>query len=123
MIIIEIPPNPNCETVEMRVFHEAGPARQVTHVRLERVPGQLHWYEVTGWTVAGIPCSARAQKVDDSGEGTAFLIYGGDAGLRFRPEGSQPTWQLSDPQQWGESLLIITDINELKLSNEKLKNT
>ena len=116
MIVIEIPPNPNCEAVEMRVFHDLEPARQIAQVRLEREAGKPVWYEVTGWTVRGAPCPALAQKVDDSGDGTAFLIYGGDAGLRFRSAGTPDPWQLNHLHQWGEPFLILIDINELRFS-------
>ena len=117
MIVIEIAPNLNCEPVEMCVFHEVGPARAISHVHLARGSEPPGWCAVTGWSAAGQPCPAYAQKVDDSGEGTAYLIYGGDAGLRFRPEGSHAPWDIHHPQQWGESLLIIIDINELKFSS------
>jgi len=115
VIIIEIPSNPNCEAVEMRVFHDVAAAQHVTHARLEHETGKSAWYEVTGWTVAGKPSPALAQKVDDSGEGIAFLLYGGDAGLRFRPSFPQAAWSLDDPTQWGEPFRIISDINELKI--------
>ena len=117
MIIIEIPPNDNCEAVEMRVFHDLEPARPVTRIRLEREQGKPAWFDVTGWTVGGQPCPALAQKVDDSGEGTAFLIYGGDAGLRLRLAGSREPWQLGHQHQWGEPFFITIDINELQFSS------
>ncbi len=114
MIILEIPPNPNCDAVEMRVFHDVEPAKPVAQVQLERDQGKPAWYTVTGWTTAGTPCAALAQKVDDSGEGVAFLVYGGDAGLRFRPSDHTTPWRMGQPDQWGESFLIISDINMLQ---------
>ena len=116
MIVIEIPPNPNCDPVEMRVFHDIAPARAILRVCLERASGQPAWYDVTGWTARGTPAPALAQKIDDSGEGTAFLIYGGDAGLRLRPANSRESWQLDHQDQWGEPFLIMIDINELKFA-------
>ena len=114
MIVIEIPPNGNCAATDMRVFHDVEPARAITRIRLEREQGQPAWCDVTGWTVGDQPCPALAQKVDDSGEGTAFLIYGGDAGIRLRPAGSPEAWTLDSPQQWGESFIIAIDVNDLK---------
>ena len=100
----------------MRVFHDVEPARAVTHVSLERTPGAPAWYAVTGWNAGGVPTPALAQKVDDSGDGVAYLLYGGDQGLRFRSAENRAVWSLQDAAQWGESFLIISDINYLKLS-------
>ena len=123
MIIIEIPPNPNCDAVEMRVFHASGPAQRVTQMHLEHEPGHPAWYDVTGWTAAGAPCLAIVQKIDDSGEGTSFLLYGGDGGLRFRPKGSCSPWSFGDREQWGEPFIITNDINELIFSTTLPENT
>ena len=118
MVIIEIPPNQNCSTVDLRVFHGVEPPRRVQQLYLERVPGQPGWFEVTGWTTAGTACPAFAQRVDDSGEGLAILVYGGDAGLRFRPAGSARPWQLAAPEQWGEAFLLMGDAHAMKVAAE-----
>ena len=123
MIIIEIPPNPNCDAVDMRVFHESGPAQTVVQIYLERDAGHPIWYDVTGWAAAGTACPAIVQKIDDSGEGTAFLLYGGDGGLRFRPAESHAPWRIDDQTQWGESFMIINSIKELKLSSHSEEKT
>ena len=109
MVIIEIPPNPNCDAVDMRVFHDLEPPRSVSQVRFEREHDAPRWYEVTGWTTSGATTPALAQKVDDSGEGVALLIHGGDAGLRFRPANSKTPWQLHHPEQWGTPFILTTD--------------
>ncbi len=114
MIVIEIPPNPNCEAVELRVFHDLEPPRPIRQVRLERSPGAPAWHDVVGWTLAGVACPAQAQKVDDSGEGVAFLIYGGEAGLRLRPAGSQEPWSLECANQQGVSFLIVADPGDFR---------
>jgi len=117
MVLIEIPDNPNCVSVEQRVFHDLAPAQAITQVRLSRPDGVAAWCDVTGWTTAGAPCPARWQKVDDSGEGVAYLIFGGEAGLRFKPSGSAAAWQLDAPGQWGEPFLIVADLSDVKLEN------
>src|SRR3989338_3031500 len=99
MVVIEIPPNPNCEPVDTRVFHDVEPPRAIQHPQRGRHAGVPQWYDVTGWTTAGAPCPALIQKVDDSGEGVAWLVRGGDAGLRFRPAGAREPWQLDGAQQ------------------------
>lgn len=115
MTVIEIPTNPNCAAVDMRVFHELEAPRPVGAVRLERELGRARWYAVTGWTTAGTPVAALAQKVDDSGDGIALLLRGGDAGLRLRPTEHQGPWQLGDPRQWGEPFLMLADANDVRM--------
>ena len=114
MVLIEIPDNPNCVSVEQRVFHDLAPAQAITQVRLSRPDGVAAWCDVTGWTTAGAPCPARWQKVDDSGEGVAYLVYGGEAGLRFRLAGADGPWRLDAPDQWGEPFLIIADVKDVR---------
>ena len=125
MVVIEIPPNPNCEPVDLRVFHEVDASHPVYQLCLECArtdsdsqrageTGRPAWYEVTGWTASGSPCPARVQRVDDSGDGVAILVYGGNAGLRLRPAGSAGSWRLDDPQQWGVSYLILADANDIR---------
>ena len=122
MIVIEIPPNPNCDAVDMRVFHDLAPPRAIRQVRLERGPGTPRWYEVVGWGMSGTTTPAWAQKVDDSGEGVALLIYGADAGLRFRPAGSSEPWRLDDPQQWGTPFLLTSDEADVQWADAKKKS-
>ena len=108
MIVIEIPPNPNCAATE-RVFHDVEPPKAVTKVRLERVPNEPQWCLVTGWTLQNTPCPATARKVDDSGEGVVFLIAGGEAGLRLQPTHQPRPWRIDDPHQWGVPFLLLAD--------------
>jgi hypothetical protein len=114
MVVIEIAPNANCEEVDLRVFNALDAPRTVRQVRLEREPGRPAWYEVIGWTVAGSVCPAVAQKVDDSGDGVAVLLRGGDAGLRLRPARQTSPWGFEDPSQWGEPFLIVASSEDVR---------
>lgn len=116
MIPLEIPENPNCAPVDLRVFHDLAPPQRVEAVRLERAAGVPEWHAVTGWSAAGAPCPALLQKVDDSGEGVAFLLYGGDAGLRLQPAAGQTPWRLEAARQRGEPFLIITDLSDVRFA-------
>ena len=113
MVLVEIPANPNCDPVDLRVFHDLGAPQPVRRVRLSRDAGRPAWYDVTGWTTDGLPCPAVAQKVDDSGDGVALLVRGGDAGLRLRPADGRAEWRLDAPTQWGEPFLLLTDMSDL----------
>ena len=116
MLVIEIPPNPNCEAVELRVFHDLEPPRPITHVRIEppSVVGAAQWCAVTGWTLSATACPALARKVDDSGEGVVFLVSGGDAGLRLQLAERRAAWRLDHSEQWGAPFLLIGDAGDVK---------
>ncbi len=114
MFVFEIPENPNCEAVELRVFNDLEPPRPVAQVRLEREQGRPQWYAIIGWNLDGTTTSATARKVDDSGEGVVLLITGGTAGLRLQPVDVNHPWDLADRPQWGESFLLIGDPHDLR---------
>ena len=127
MVALEVSANPNCEPMDLRVFEDLEAPRRVTHVRLappighrqagrEHVPGMAAWYEVTGWSADGAPGPALVQKVSDSGNGTALLVRGGEAGLRLRPEGSARPWRLGEPEQWGEPFLLIGEAVDARVA-------
>lgn len=114
MRVIEILHNPNCVEVDTRIFHDLTPPQPVAQVCLEQESGTARWYAVTGWTAAGTPCPAFVQKVDDSGDGVALLVYGGDAGVRLQPVERNAPWRLGDLEQWGEPFLIIGDLSDIR---------
>ena len=116
MILIEIPNNPNCAPVDGRIFHDLTPPQAVRQVRMAFDDGTPRWYDVTGWTAAGAPCPAVMQKVDDSGDGVAFLVHGGEAGLRLQPSGDERFWALDAPGQRGEPFLLIGDASDVRLA-------
>jgi hypothetical protein len=110
MVVIEVAPNPNCEPVELRIFHDVEPPRRVQRLLVARPGGgPASWHDVTGWTAEGVPCPAMSQRVDDSGEGSALLVFGGTGGLRFRPAGSTRPWELADAEQWGAPFLLTAE--------------
>lgn len=118
MITIEIPPNSDCEAVELRLFHDLEPPRGVSQVRLEH-HGSSQWYRVTGWTLQGSRCPALGRKVDDSGEGVVLLVSGGEAGLRVQPAEHQDPWRLDDSSQWGVPFLLVADAKDVRFDDEQ----
>lgn len=110
--------NPNTGFVDDRVFSEQSDSRVVTHVLRQR-NGKDIWCPVTGLDGKGQPIPAKACKVQDSGEGTCYLVYGGSWGLRLREPtelrmapvaDSRPgamLWSLEDPNQWAEPFLLL----------------
>lgn len=115
-MIVEVESNDNCESSVFARFKEAGPPRPVVQVRLyDRNPAG-EWYWVTGWSDAPeIPaCPAYGQIVEDSGAGTAYLVYGGIYGLRFKPIDVDEAWNLQSPHQWGEAYLSLSSERDLR---------
>lgn len=98
--------NPNCGFVDDRVWKEEGEPRRVTSV-LRRHGGEDVWCPVTGLDGDGQPIPATGIKVQDSGEGTCWLIYGGLWGLRLKAPTNDRPWSLEDSQQWAEPFLLL----------------
>jgi hypothetical protein len=89
--------------------------RRVIKVRsYERNP-QGEWYWITGWTDdPENPCNpAFAQRVEDSGAGITYLVYGGLWGLRLKPVNVEEDWNLESALQWGEPYLSLADSKDL----------
>lgn len=103
-MFILIEENPNCGPEE-RVFAESGKRRPVKKVRLSTPSGAEAWCEATGIDESGNPTEALGVPVDDSGAGTALLIFGGAWGVRFRTD-SEP-WSLDNPRQWGLPFVLL----------------
>lgn len=114
MIVLEIPPNPNCDPVDMRVFNAVDGPRPVRALKVAPWGGAASWHDVTGWTAEGEPCAAQAQRVEDSGDGLATLVYGGTGGLRLRPSGSTQPWSAGASGQWGLPFLLTTDVEDIR---------
>ena len=116
----EVDENPNWPgSVSMR-FKELGPARAIKQLRVsDRKSGdELCW--VTGWRddPKGPLCPAYAQPVEESGQGLAYLIFGGNWGIRFKPVSLKEDWDLSSPHQWGEAFLLISDPRSVIYADE-----
>ena len=100
-MFLEVENNPNFDGSYFLRFHETGLARLITHVKSYDRVSQGEWCEVTGWSDdPEDPLKpAFAQPVEDSGSGTSFLVYGGNWGIRLKPETNPGAWDLYDPQQ------------------------
>lgn len=106
--------NPNTGFVDDRVFQERTQPREVTHV-LRLREGKEVWCPVVGLNNVGVPEPALACKVEDSGEGICYLVYGGLWGLRLKDPACNEEWSMDDPHQWGEPFLLLSaDGNDLK---------
>jgi hypothetical protein len=95
-IFIQIDENPNCDAMDGLVFQPKAPPREVKRVRVAR-DGAAIWCEVSGLDEGGEPCAAMASPIDDSGDGSCYLITGGSWGLRLR----------GDSGEFGEPYIVL----------------
>ena len=115
-MFLEVESNPNCENSIFLRFKELGPAHPVSHVKIYDRTSRGEWCSVTGWSDDSHQplCSAFAQKVEDSGAGVTFLVFGGNWGLRLKPEASEDDWNLEHANQWGEAYLSLGDERDIR---------
>jgi hypothetical protein len=45
--------------------------------------------------------------VEDSGDGLATLVYGGEQGIRLKAADDEGPWDLENSSQWGEPCLLL----------------
>jgi len=111
--------NPNCGFADDRVWREQTEPRPVSQVLRQRAGGEV-WCDVTGLDRGGTPQPALARRVEDSGEGTCTLVYGGLWGIRLKEPSCTHAWSLSDPHQWGEAFLLLPgDGADLRFTTER----
>lgn len=107
MILIEVPANPNCSGCEQTAFNETDTeTRPVREIVVSTASGDAVC-EAVAVNSDGRFTPALARKIDDSGEGPACLVFGGDWGIRFRrvSDAGRP-WSLADRSQWGEPFKV-----------------
>lgn len=114
-MFVEVESSPNCEMSAFVRFKEVGTARRVAQVRSFDRSTQGDWCWVTGWCddPEQPRCPAYAQPVEDSGAGLAYLIFGGNWGIRLKPVALQEDWSLDSPGQWGEPYLSLADPTDI----------
>ncbi len=112
---IEVMEGANCPLSFTRMFDATQDPVQVSRVMASDPQDDDRMCDVTGWSAGG-PCPAYAALVEDSGEGIAMLIYGGDEGIRLKPVDCNEPWDLSSPQQWGEACLLLDRAVKLVLA-------
>jgi len=107
---IDIDANDNLAEPCMATFKETGVARAVRAVRLWR-DGIWQWCAITGWQDER-PTAAALSAIEESGDGPALLLHGGNQGLRLAvitaaEQAAMVRWDVTDREQWPEPFLII----------------
>lgn len=124
-MFLEVEENTNCKGMDMMRFKELGPPRRLKQVCIYDRKDEGEWCWITGWinTEGSSPCPAYARPIEDSGVGMAYLIYGGNYGIRLKPLGTDEEWDLNSPNQWGEPYLVLTSPQDLMFGDDQAQGT
>ena len=113
-IFIDVEEGENCPYSLQLVFSGLDEPRTVRQVRLYHESADGLLYDVVAWDNDDSEASeAFGVPVEDSGEGRAYLIYGGNGGIRLRPASGDSRWDLSAPDQWGRSHMLLSNPNDI----------
>ncbi len=112
IVEINITPNPNVDDEEIRTFMSHSTPLHIQHTLYypESSNEVAPPYKVVlvGWDVNNQPCQAKALCVEDSGDGHAWLIYGGKNGLRMCCSNTNElfhSFAIDNANEWGENYL------------------
>ena len=88
------------------LYRDISPSREVYCIKYQ-MNGEDSPVQVKGWdNKTNSPCVAYACQVEESGDGTALLIYGGSGGIRMKPLEDETEWKLGALNQTGETHLV-----------------
>lgn len=122
-VYIEVEESPNGPACDLMRFKELALPMVVTQVRLFERRDEGEWCLVTGVSQGTVPWEpARVRKVEDSGVGVAYLIYGGIRGIRLCPVEVNRPWRFDDRDQWGSPYLLLTDATDIVTESPRLEN-
>jgi len=117
---IEVEASDNCPMSASQVYANLSDPVRLSMVRVFQGDEGGSLFSVTGWSSegSGSTCAAYGVKITDSGSGTAWLVYEGDRGIRLRPADSSVEWSIDEPDQWGETHLVLADAEDLISSSD-----
>ena len=109
LVELNIEKNQNVNEAEDRTFMGKGKSRIIEKTifypdNKEEASFEVH---IVGWE-NGHEIPAKALLVEDSGDGDAWLIYGGNEGIRLRKSvdfNITQKFSLEEPKEWGEKFL------------------
>ena len=118
-MFLEVESGENFEGSLFLRFKDLGQAKALLQVKIYDWSSQGEWCDVVGWTDNEVEpnCLAFGQLVEDSGSGVAYLIFGGNCGIRMKLAAIEEPWSLESSNQWGESHLLLADLNDLKFAD------
>lgn len=112
---VEVEQNDNSLLSADHVFSSSGLTFLVKQVRIYEGEPDGKLCKITGWSSrdGGSPVEAYGVQIDDSSQGIAYLVYGSDWGVRLAPAGSVAAWSMDNPDQWGETHLVMADLEDI----------
>ena len=112
-IEIDVSAGDNCSESLMLMFNGLSDPVPTSRVFTTDPTGTDQMCAVIGWSSQGA-CPAYSATVEESGEGSAVLVYGGDEGIRLNPSESEEEWDVTSPYQWGEPCLLLPKDTEVR---------
>jgi len=112
---VDVEANDNTPMMAQQVYKNLGVPFRVARVRIFEGDPDGRLFAITGWSSAdgGSPVPAFAVQVEDSSAGAAYLVYGGNWGVRLRPAASEAAWNLGDADQFGETHLVLASLEDI----------
>ena len=110
IIELNIEENENIDEYESRVFMGRGKPFKISKVLYQPESGDPFEVDVVGWDNKKA-IDAYAICVEDSGDGEAWLVYGGNEGIRLRRSSSgssKKSFSLDHEDEWGEKYLYYS---------------
>ncbi len=105
-MFIDVEPNSNTDKSFNMIYRDVNSSREVFCIK-HLIQGIEEPVQIVGWDAeTDAPCPAFACKVEESGDGTALLIYGGSGGVRMKRLEDESEWDPQSNQQWGDSHLV-----------------
>ena len=104
---LEVEPCSNCQESVSKIYHVISKSRPIGSIQYERGGKEIP-VSITGWDAkTETPCLAYACQIEESGDGVALLIFGGNGGIRMKPIDDNAEWDVNNSNQWSESHLVF----------------
>ena len=112
---VEVEASDNCPMSANQVYRNLDLPFRVAAVRIYEGEADGRLCAVTGWSSRGdgSATDVYAVRVEDSSEGSAYVVYGGDWGIRLRPPKADGEWSVDNREQWGETHLVLADEGDI----------
>jgi hypothetical protein len=112
---VEVEANDNSLMSADQVYRSIGEPFLIKQVRIYEGEPEGKLCNIVGWSSedGGRPVQVYAVQIEDSSQGVAYLVYGSDWGVRLAPAESTSRWSIHDPDQTGETHLVMADLEDI----------
>ncbi|QPJ64654.1 MAG: hypothetical protein G3M78_04310 [Candidatus Nitrohelix vancouverensis] len=105
-MFIEVEPNKNIDACISQMYRDVSSPREAYCIQYQ-VDGKDETVRLMGYDRDENQfCPAYACAIEESGDGLALLIFGGNGGLRMKLLEDESDWSVDAPGQWSETHLI-----------------